>query len=313
MRRLLLSLALLLGPETTAAQNPGEELGIRIDEVVQIELQQLYVTVTNRAGERVIDLEPEAFTVVDDDHRQRIVTFEGGDIPLTAVLVVDGSQSMAGRPLAAARSGVEAFAHGMRGLDEASVLVFSDRLLSRTPFASEAHEVVAGLAGLEAVGGTAVHDHLYLALKMLEERQGRRVVLILSDGLDAHSVLSFDQVERVARVSQSLVYWVRTRLQSPMRSDSLTLATWVEPREGDRDHRRLEKLVRRSGGRIVEIERLADIEWAFREVLAELREQYAIGYYPDPPHSGSGRFRSVEVKLRESGLKVRTREGYVDR
>jgi Ca-activated chloride channel family protein len=290
-----------------------DESSFVVDEVIDVGLQQLYVTVTDRRGRRVIDLEPEAFSVADDGRPQEIITLEGGDIPITAVLVVDGSSSMEGAPLRAARSGVAAFAHEMKELDEASVLVFSDRLLRRTPFAGDPGEILSGLASLEAVGGSAVHDHLYLALKLLEERQGRRVVLLLSDGLDAHSVVSMEQLDELARVSQSLVYWVRTRQRFVVRASSLTLMSWVGPVEGERDHRRLEKLVKRSGGRIVEIERVADVEWAFREVLAELREQYAIGYYPDPPHSGSGRFRTVDVKVKRSGLKVRAREGYVDR
>lgn len=313
MKRLLPLLPLLATAALAAPQDSPAELPIVVDEVIEVGLQQLYVTVTNRRGERVIDLERDAFRVRDDGEPQRIVTFQGGEIPLTAVLVVDGSESMRGAPLEAARSGVEAFAGEMRELDEASVLIFSDRLLRRTPFASAAAEVTRGLDDLEAVGGSAVHDHLYLALKMLEERQGRRVLLLLSDGLDGHSVVSFDQLERVARVSQSLIYWVRERQRRPLTAATLTAMSWVAPHQGKRDHRRLEKLVTRSGGRIVEIERLDDVEWAFREVLAELRQQYAIGYYPSPPHSGSGRFRAVEVEVSIPGLKVRTREGYVDR
>lgn len=312
-RRLLPALLLLANTGSAVSQDPTTVLPIVVDEVIEVGLQQLYVTVTNRHGARVVDLGRESFEVLDDERPQEIVTFEGGDIPVTAVLVVDGSGSMAGAPLAAACSGVEAFAFEMRDLDEASVLVFSDRLLSRTPFAGTPDEVLSGLEALEATGGSAVHDHLYLALKLLEERQGRRVVLLLSDGLGGHSVVSFDQLDQVARVSQSLVYWVRTRQQHRMGADTLTFGTWAGPNQLERDHRRLGKLVKRSGGRIVEIDEIADVEWAFREVLSELREQYAIGYYPSPPHTGSGRFRTVRVKTDEPGLRVRTREGYVDR
>jgi len=314
MKRLLALTVLMLFavPGSSVPQEPAAEPFV-VDEVIEVGLQQLYVTVTDRRGKRVLDLESEAFSVLDDDRLQEIVTFEGGDLPITAVLMVDGSRSMQGAPLDAARSGVRAFALGMRELDEASVLVFSDRLLSRTPFASTPAEVVADLEPLEAVGGSAVHDHLYLALKQLEERHGRRVVLLLSDGLDGHSVVSFDQVDQAARVSQSLVYWVRVRQEHVVRASGLTLMSWVAPVEGERAYRRLEKLVKRSGGRTVEIESVSDVEWAFREVLAELREQYAIGYYPSPPHTGSGRFRTVAVKVEQSGLRVRARDGYIDR
>lgn len=312
--RLLPLFVLLIGSTASLApQEPATDPPFVIDEVLEFRLQQLYVTVTDRRGERVIDLKAEAFRVRDDDAPQQIVTFEGGDLPITAALVVDGSLSMRGAPLRAAQTGVEAFARGMRDLDEASVMVFSDRLLRLTPFTTSADQIVADLRELEAAGGSAVHDHLYLALKLLEQRQGRRVVLLLSDGLDGHSVVSFDRLNRIARVSQSLVYWVRVRESQPVRAAGLTMMSFVGPVRGERDYRSLEKLVKRSGGRIVQIESITDVEWAFREVLAELRQQYAIGYYPTPPHSGSSRFRPVSVELEGRGLKVRAREGYVDR
>lgn len=315
-----IALALLLGgptapalrQEPSAGPQPSAEPEIVIDEVVEVGLQQLYVTVTDRRGERVIDLGREHFGLADDDRPQEIVTFHGGDLPITAVLVVDGSQSMSGAPIRAARSGVEAFASEMREFDEASVLVFSDRLLRRTLFAASPAVVTSSLDGLEVVGGSAVYDHLYLALKLLEDRQGRRVVLLLSDGLDGHSVVSFDQLDRVARLSRSLVYWVRVRERQPPSAETLTLMTWVTPQQGARDHRRLERMVTKSGGRVVEIDSVSEVEWAFREVLAELREQYAIGYYPSPPRTGSGRFRSIAVKVAKPGLKVRARDGYLD-
>ena len=284
MKRLLLALLLLATARLAAPQDPTAEPPIVVDEVIDVGLQQLYVTVTDRRRARVIDLGPETFSILDDGHPQEIVTFEGGDIPITAVLVVDGSQSMLGAPLRAARSGVEAFALEMHDLDEASVLVFSDRLLRRTPFAGTPDEVLSGLDALEAIGGSAVHDHLYLAFKLLEERQGRRVVLLLSDGLDGHSVVSFDQLDQVARVSQSLVYWVRIRKRHRMSVDTLTLGTWVDPRQGKRDHRRLEKLVTRSGGRVVEIDRVSEVESGIsRGATPRSREQYAIGYL-SPAH-----------------------------
>ncbi len=312
MKRLLPALLLLATPRLALPQEPTPQRPVVFNEVIDVGLRQIYVTVTNRRGTRVTDLGPETFTIVDDDRPQEIVTFESGDIPITAALVVDGSRSMLGASLEAALSGVEAFALDMRDLDEASVLVFSDRVLSRTAFASTPDEVLSGLEEVKATGGTAVHDHLYLALKALEARQGRRVVLLLSDGLDGHSVVSFDQLEQVARVSQSLVYWVRIRKGHRISADTLSLGIWVDPRQSARDHRRLEKLVERSGGRTVEIDEVSDVEWAFREVLSELREQYAIGYYASPPNTGSGRFRTIRVKVERPGLRVRTREGYVD-
>jgi hypothetical protein len=109
---------------------------IPIDDEIDLELQQLYVTATRR-GEPVPDLEASQFAVFDNGIEQRRVTFERGDVPLTATLLLDSSLSMQGAAFTAAVAGARAFVQGMGPLDEAKVLVFSDRLLKATPFTSD--------------------------------------------------------------------------------------------------------------------------------------------------------------------------------
>ncbi len=140
---------------------------LRVDDEVSVNLQQLYVTVSRR-GERVLDLAREEFQIFDENRRQDLVTFARGDIPLTALVLLDASTSMTGRNLQAALSGAEAFFTGMRPLDEGRLLVFSDRILHTTPFTTFPEVLTAGLGRVEADGGTAINDHLYLALKQLE-------------------------------------------------------------------------------------------------------------------------------------------------
>ncbi len=279
----------------------------RIHDTVDLELQQLYVTVT-RAGRRVPGLERGDFTVLDRDQRQRIVTFAFGDIPFSALLLVDASVSMERNDMAAAaRRAAEGFAAGMTPLDEARAMVFSDHLVAASPFTSDPESLAATLAPQE-LGGTALNDHLYWAVRLLERRNGRRVVILLSDGRDIHSVLDMEQTRAAVRRSQAMIFWVRLTTHGQGGPIS---TNYRDRDQGRRQLELLRKTVRESGGRTLTSRDGSAIEAALAEILDELREQYVVGYYPDP-RLDDGRWRSVAVQLRGSGMKVRTAAGYVD-
>jgi Ca-activated chloride channel family protein len=283
---------------------------IEVDDVLDLPLQQLYVTVTS-GRDRVTSLGREDFAVYDDGQRQEIVTFEGGDAPLTAVLLVDSSQSMRGQRLAAALEGARNFTAGMHELDEAKAILFADRLLGATPFTQEPQQIQASLGDVEAGGGTALTDHLYAALKILDGRQGRRVVVVLSDGFDVYSALSMSDVLWKIRRSQAIVYWLQLRDRNQGGEPGLYTSAWRDSQTNQGEFRTLEKIVDESGGRIEVIERIGEVAHAFRGILSELRGQYVIGYYPTNLKR-DGSWREVEVNVRGFGRKVRVRDGYVD-
>jgi Ca-activated chloride channel homolog len=288
--------------------------GIQIDEEVAVRLQQFYVTAT-RDDHRVLDLEASDFEIQDEGHRQEIVTFARGDIPFTAMVLLDSSLGMAGEKLRAALEGARAFFDGMNSLDEGKLLVFSDRILHATPFTTFPAVLTAGLGRVRARGGTALNDHIYLGLKQLEERQGRRVVILLSDGVDSHSVLSMaDALER-ARRSQALIYWLRLPYRGARSSDLDELpslrSAWRSMEDYRHEYELLVQTVEESGGRVQTIADVGEISAAFRGILEELRDQYVLGYYPKNARKNA-RWRRVRVKVNDSSVKIRAREGYVD-
>lgn len=279
----------------------------RIDDELDANLRPLYVTVLD-GGRRVLDLEEGDFAVFDNGRRQELVTFAGGDAEIAAAILVDASISMRGRGLRFALRGAASFAVGLSPEDEAALYLFSDRLLHTTPFVDDAKALVAGLTGIEAIGGTALNDHVYMALKRLESRQGRRVLILLSDGVDSHSALSMRDVSWLARRSRALIYWVRT---DPRQGADRRYSSWKDAVEYDADAELLRRTVLASGGRIVTLDRIEETERAMRELLQELREQYVLGYYPSiVRHDGS--WHRVDVEVDRSGLQVRARDGYVD-
>lgn len=281
---------------------------IVIDQEVTYRLQQLYVSVM-RGGSRVLDLEKDEFEIRDEGDRQEILTFARGDVPFTAVVLLDASLSMQGPRLAAAQEGARAFFSGMRGLDEGKLVLFSDRAVVSTPFTGVSDVLLAGISGAVAGGGTTLNDQLFLALKLLEWRQGRRVVVVLSDGLDAHSVLSASDVLLKARQSQALVYWIRLHEKASGKLEDL-FSPWRDAAWYHQQVKVLAEVAEQSGGRVVIAEH-GEIAGAFSGILRELREQYVLGYYPTS-QSHDGRWRSVRVKVARDKVTVRARGGYLD-
>lgn len=289
------------------AEDDLESGTLRIDDRIDATLQQLYVTVLDN-DRRVLGLQQEDFEILDEGVTQTIQTFSHGDVPLASIILVDSSRSMRGRRLRFALQGAARFALAARPLDEVSIQLFAARLLHATPFSDDPDLLTQGLAEVTAEGGTAVSDHLYRALKLLEARQGRRVVILLSDGFDTHSVMGMAEVAWLARRSRAMIYWIRVK---PNSVRELRYSAWKGPADYRRDFQILEDTVAETGGRTVDLEGIEESETAVKEILAELREQYVLGYYPTTRRA-DGKWHRVTVRLRRGGLKVRTRGGYID-
>jgi Ca-activated chloride channel family protein len=115
-----------------------------------------------------------------------------------------------------------------------------------------------------------------------------------------------------AQRSQAIVYWIQLQDQAVAGGEpGLYSSAWRDAEANQEEYETLRRLVLESGGRIESIDRVEDVQRAFQSILAELREQYVLGYYPtDLRHDGS--WRKVEVRVQGFGNSVRVREGYVD-
>ncbi len=286
---------------TTSVATPP----IKSDEEVAVKLQQLYVSVESE-GRRRLDLKRDEFEVSDNGRRQRLETFESGDVPFTAVLMVDTSYSMRGDKLGLALRGVNSFVKNIGENDQTKLLLFSDRLLYEAPFTAVGSVLTLGLDTVAAEGGTALNDFLYVALKRLESRQGRRVIVLLSDGVDVESALSVEHVRWLANQIQPVIYWLRLDAHIPTTKERRSM--WRLPKEHVEEMQQLERLVAESGGRVQPIEQMQDVEGAFQDILSELRDQYVIGY----ASTGEKGRHEVRVKLKRPGMTARARGSYLD-
>lgn len=299
--------AIAIGSQGELGRVTRHTPGIAVDDEIDLELQQLYVTVEdkNPSGRRLAVAD---FEVRDLGSRQEIVTFEGGDAALTVAVLIDASESMEGERLRSALAGAEAFFQGMQELDEAAIYLFSDQVQWRTPFSQNPLELRERLSSIRARGGTAINDSLYRSVRELEGRQGRRVVILLSDGVDIHSLLDLEQVLWAVRRSRSIVYWIELREGGGAGSAT---SHWRDSEAHTLELDGLRHLVEETGGRVVPISGTANAPEAFRSILEELRAQYVLGYYPTL-NLDDGRWHRVKVRVASPGFKVRTRGGYVD-
>ena len=281
---------------------------LRVDDRVDLALRQIYVGAA-REGASIDDLARDDFSIRDGGRAERLVTFERGDVPLTAVLLIDASHSMRGARLETAVAGARAFIEGMLDLDRAMLLLFADDVVQATRFTGFPEVLAAGAGSVESYGSTAINDHLFLALQLLEARQGRRVVVLLSDGVDNTSVLDMRQVADVARRSQAMLYWLRL----PFLREGLDVSSiWRDAAGHRRQIDALRRAVRDSGGRVLDLADTEAARRAFAGVLGELRAQYVLGYYPSRA-TRAGEWRPVEVRVGRPGVKLRYRPGYVGR
>jgi Ca-activated chloride channel family protein len=307
----LLLAALLQEPPTPPTPPTPEE--IHVDEVINVELQQLYVTVSRGSGAPVLDLTAADFEILDDGEPQTVSTFARGDLALSAVLLLDGSASMEGDRLRTAADGARAFISRVLPQDEVSVMLFSDELLMRTPFSNDAATLLAPVSGVKARGGSAINDNLYVALKELEGRLGRKVVILLSDGVDIESTLGMEDVRWAARRSQALIYWIR--LQDETRGRIERSSSWRDRKGHDEQLSLLQTAVAESGGRVEVIPNVSQVGAALQRILRELREQYVLGFQPTKDRN-DGSWHKLEVHIRgdrDGKGRARTRDGYVDR
>ena len=270
-----------------------------------VSLRQIFVTVVRPASQPKIDLRREDFRIFDNRTEQKLVTFERGDVPITAVLLLDASQSMQGPNLDAALDGSKAFLGLMNPLDEAMVMLFSDRSLAATRFSNERRPLLARLSNTQATGGTALNDHLYASLRLLDQRQGRRVAVLLSDGADVVSALRMEDVLWKVQRTDALIYWIRLQNQD---EDSFASA-WRDFEANAREWEGRKQAVAESGGRIETLSGIEDIDQAFEGIMTELREQYVLGYYPDTSEEQDG-YHDIRIAVSQPGLKLRYRGGY---
>lgn len=264
-----------------------------IDEV-EVDLVELYTTVTDKGGQLVRGLVKEDFEVWEDRRPQELVKFElVEDLPLTLGIAIDTSGSMFQSLAEAQRAAISFLEKIITPRDRCFALAFADRpelLMERT---SDVGAVAERLQDLIANGSTSLHDAVVTSLYYYRGIRGRRALILLSDGEDTSSTVAFRDALEYARRSGVSIYTIGLRIG---RTDI-----------GVR--RKLENLAQETGGRTFYIKEAVELDEVYDEIEAELRSQYLLAYNSDQGGIGT-EYREITLEVKGGKLQGRTIRGY---
>jgi len=262
-------------------------------EEIEVNLVELYVTVTDRAGELVTDAKESDFEVFEAGQRQTLAKFELVDnLPLAVGVLLDTSGSMAGSLVETQKAASDFLTSVMTPKDRAFLVSFARRPRLDVPPTDDVGAVLNAINGLQAVGDTALHDALVQSLYYFRGLEGQRALILLSDGDDNVSYLKYaDALEYAAR-SGVAIYAIGLNLAGS--------------EVGIRS--KLERLAKATGGRSFNA-RTEDLPAIYKLIERELRNRFLLAYQSSAAGDKSG-FREVEVKVKVPGAKARTSRGY---
>jgi Ca-activated chloride channel family protein len=265
----------------------------------------VYATVTDRAGQMLHDLPRDAFEVYDNGRRQPITIFENGVQPITLVMLLDRSASMATNYTLVEDAAV-AFVERMLPQDRARIGSFAARIQIDPPaFTSDRTELLRIVREeLQSAGPTPLWSAVDSGITALLGEEGRRVILVFTDGSDrpdGREPVKRDDVRRRAQQEDVMVYAIGLSSRFPAGTPDERLA-----RKGSAGG--LRELAQETGGGYFDLTSTADLAATFARVADELHRQYLIGFAPP---SLDGRTHRLEVKVTRRDTTVRARSSYV--
>ena len=257
----------------------------------------LFVTVVDAQGRLVPGLVQDDFEVFDNDKSQPIIYFDNSIRPITVVTMLDTSASMTGS-IALLKRAAEAFLIRLLPEDKGRIGAFNDKIQMNHRFTSDRDELVTHLSDLDYGNSTRLWDAAIAGLDELKPVDGRRVLLVFTDGDDTDSKASLGTVIERARADETMVYAIG--LESNFFNGQRMQRT--KPDRG------LKRLAEETGGGFFELEKTSDLAPTFTRVATELHSQYVIGFAPTQLDS---RVHKLAVKMKQSGLSARARRSYV--
>ena len=307
------SAALLAQQPPQQTQPPTEDLpSIKVD----VSVVNVLTSVRDKKGGLVPHLNKDDFTILEDGKPQPIKYFTPEtDLPLTIGMLVDVSGSQENL-IGIERNAASAFfSQVLRKKDEAFLIDFGPEAELLQDYTNSIRLLNEGLNQLRVHGGvggitpgpvpidprgTILYDAIYLAANdKLRTEVGRKVIVVITDGVDEGSRLNIDQAIEAAQKADAVIYsilYADPRFRGPFGSFG----------GGDSA---LHKMSDATGGRVFRVDRGHTLDQIFRDLQEEMRSQYSIGYTP-LNDTKDGSYRKLEVKMASKDLKAQARKGY---
>jgi Ca-activated chloride channel family protein len=276
---------------------------------VRSELVVFSATAVDDKGRPVTDLRREDFRIYDEGRAQQIVHFYGGKgLPARVLLLLDASGSMGDKRVASSREAAKQLLLALSPEDQVAVAGFDSRYWGVVAFTKDREVVRKGLDTITPFGSTALHDALDKgAHDIATWGEGRRAVVVLTDGIDTSSQKTAEEVIARSRALDVPIYVIS--VVSPL--DDPSSQSFLGEKDAGQEAAAAETLARYaslSGGASFRVSTLTGVVLAAQQIATELKHQYRIGW---DPAQGSAPYRRVVVRSTRKGVIVRTRSGYV--
>ncbi len=247
----------------------------------------LWVTVTDKQDRLVTDLTRDQFRVFEDGVEQQILEFYPEDRPLTIAILIDSSGSMQDS-LGEVHRAASAFVDTLRAEDRACVIDFDEHVFLIEDFTGDKEALKKAITSTEALGATALYDALHAAFRKLRDAEGRRAVVLLSDGEDTQSRLSYPRVLEEAKSHPVIIYGIGL---------------------GAADRRVIRELSEVTGGRAFFVDKAEELAGVYERIAEELRRQLYVTYSTSNT-VWDGRWIEVRVEVKDPRLRTRHRHGF---
>lgn len=260
----------------------------------------LDVTVTGKRGQAMKRLQRNEFAVYEDGTKQDVVFFSDENRPVSWGLVVDRSGSMLGMMEEVSNAVLHSVKAGTRE-DDVFIMKFNHDVDLVQDFTSDRDKLLAASRNLWAMGGTALYDAVALAADHLRHgTHQKKVLVVVTDGEDNASHISFERLLAMVKRSEALVYTVGF-----FNSDMPILRLL----EGE-TRKELQRLAEQTGGMAYFPKNMEECDQACRDIATQVSQQYSLGYYPKST-TWDGAWRDIKVELvRPAKFTVRARKGY---
>jgi Ca-activated chloride channel homolog len=279
------------------AQQPAFRTGV--------DVVSLNVTVADQSGRFVTNLPSETFAVYEDGVKQQLTFFNRSNLPIALSILLDTSASMEDK-LQTAQDAAIGFIKKLRPQDFAQVIDFDSRVSIAQSFTASVPDLEQAIRKTAAGGSTSLHNAIYISLKELKKIQARsaddvrrQAVVVLSDGEDTSSLVSFDEVLELAKRSETAIYAIGLRGRGP---------DHVRGAFNESDFV-LRQLAQETGGRVFFARSANELAGIYGQINDELSSQYMLGYQSRNPKR-DGAWRRVVVRVTEPGATARTKQGY---
>jgi Ca-activated chloride channel family protein len=269
-----------------------------------VEVVSLNVTVTDATGRYVTDLEQQDFSVFEDGAKQELTYFNRTNLPIALSLLIDSSASMEQR-MENAQEAAIGFARRIRAQDLAQVVDFDSRVEIKLGFTNRIEDLETAIRSTSAGGSTALHNAVYISLKELAKIKAknadevrRQAIVLLSDGEDTSSLVSFEEVLELAKRSETAIYTIGLQPREASALRGFREAEFV-----------LRQLAQETGGRSYFANKVEDLKDVYGQIADELSSQYSMGYASKNPKR-DGAFRRIIVQVARPNTVARTKRGY---